>query len=105
MAKSTVTIGRVIPKKIPVCPGRDSRYTVRHNADQSGTPWWVYYECPTRGLLPADQDHRDLVTLVNELKQQICGSEGGSFSLNEHGQVIARMPAPSGSREAAVHAI
>ena len=85
-------IGRVVPKRIPVCPGRDSRFTIKHNSTMPGNPWWVYYDS-----IPADDPHTELVTLVNEIKSQLCGSEGGgAFSINEHGQVIARMSAPGG---------
>ncbi len=59
--------------------------------------WWVYYEAPGGTLFPADDDHAGLVAVVNELKQQVvAGTEGGAFSLTEHQQVIARMPAPAG---------
>lgn len=100
-----MAVGRVISKRIPVCPGRDSRYTIKHNRDEPGQPWWVYYEPPGGDPIPADDSHGELVAVVNELKQQLCGSEGGAFSLNEHGQVIARMPAPAAHLGNAVHAI
>ncbi|HWY85108.1 MAG TPA: hypothetical protein VNX28_00195 [Gemmataceae bacterium] len=34
--------------------------------------------------------------LVNELKMEMAQSQGGRFSINEHGQVIARARAPTG---------
>ncbi|HEY6394389.1 MAG TPA: hypothetical protein VIX12_03160 [Candidatus Binataceae bacterium] len=43
--------------------------------------------------------------LVNFLKMQEGNPPGGSFSVNEHFQVIARMTAPSGYRTASIHVI
>lgn len=88
--------GRVIPHRLPSCPGRDSRYTIRHNPDQAGNPWWVYYEQPSGARLPADRPHTDLIAVVNALKRAYAGQEGGAFSLNEHRQVIARTRDPQG---------
>ena len=88
--------GRVIPHRLPSCPGQDSRYTIRHNSDMPENPWWVYYKPPGGDLIPADDAHQDLVELVNALKEGMDQPAGGSFSLNEHGQVIALRPAPPG---------
>jgi hypothetical protein len=44
------------------------------------------------------------VELVNGIKDQISGTSGGSFSINEHGQVIARTRNPRGQGNT-VHAI
>lgn len=99
-----MAVSRVVSKRIPICPGRDSRYTIRHNPDQPGNPWWVYYEPPGGDPIPADDPHAVLVELVNELKQQIVGGAGGSFSLTEYRQVIARMASPGGPGNA-VHCI
>jgi hypothetical protein len=93
---------RVIPKRLPVFPGKDSRFTVRHN---SGGDWWVYYEAPGGMLIPADSPHQDLVTLVNELKEAEGNPAGGSFSINEHSQVIARMKAPAGYQQNTIHVV
>lgn len=96
--------GRVISRRIPICPGRDSRFTIRRNPDQ-GNSWWVYYEYPTDTLHPADDAHSDLVELVNNLKQAEGNQEGGGFSINEHSQVIARTTAPSGYGGQSIHVI
>ena len=89
--------GRVIPHRLPVCPGRDSRHTIRHNSDQITNPWWVYYEPPAGAdPIPADDPHPELVALVNALKAGEGQLPGGAFSINEHGQVIARTKAPPG---------
>jgi hypothetical protein len=45
------------------------------------------------------------VGLVNALKQAHGNQPGGSFSINEHGQLIARMNAPSGAKERAHHVV
>jgi hypothetical protein len=82
---------RVIKKCLPVSPGRDSRFTVRHN----GPEWWVFCEAPDGTLIPADSPHKELVELVNELKAAEGTGPGGAFSINEHSQVIARMAAPA----------
>src|SRR5262249_27790111 len=100
-----MAVGRVIVKRIPVCPGRDSRYTIRRNQDEDGSPWWVHYERSAKNFVPADAAHSDLVDLVNRIKDQISGGEGGAFSINEHGQVIARMSTPRGMSGQSVHAI
>jgi hypothetical protein len=99
-----MTIGRVIPHRLPSRPGKDSLYIIRHNPNQLGNPWWVYYEDPNAGLIPADAAHLDLVELVNLLKVQAGGQEGGSFSINEHFQVIARTGAP-GHQTSSIHVI
>jgi hypothetical protein len=96
--------GRVISKRIPTCPGRDSRFTLRRNPDR-GNAWWVYYEYPTDTFHPADDAHPELVLLVNTLKQAEVHYEGGGFSINEHGQVIARMSAPAGYGAQSIHVV
>ena len=88
--------GRVIGTRLPCCPGKDSRYTLRRNSQEEGRPWWVFYEPPGDDPIPADDDHATLVKLVNGLKMEMAGTEGGPFSINEHGQVIARGRAPEG---------
>jgi hypothetical protein len=58
---------------------------------------WVFYEPPGgASLIPADDPHPELVALVNALKVAEGQTPGGSFSINEHGQVIARTSAPRG---------
>jgi hypothetical protein len=59
-------------------------------------PWWIYYKPPQGDLVPADDAHQELVELVNALKEGMEQPAGGSFSINEHAQVIARTAAPSG---------
>jgi hypothetical protein len=95
---------RVISKRIPTCPGRDSRFTIRRNPDRGGS-WWVYYEYPTDTLHPADNPHPELVQLVNTLKDEEVHYEGGGFSINEHGQVIARMNASAGYGGQSIHVV
>lgn len=95
---------RVIPKRLPVCPGRDSRFTIRHNAAMGGD-WWVHYEEPGGALIPADSPHKDLVDLVNALKAAEGIAPGGAFSINEHSQVIARMTAPAGYAQNTIHVV
>jgi|SRR5580700_1021902 hypothetical protein len=92
---------RVISHRLPVCPGHDSRFTIRHH----GTELWVFCKIPGGDPVPADAAHPHLVELVNALKQQHGNQPGGSFSINEHGQVIARMHAPSGAKERAHHVV
>jgi hypothetical protein len=88
--------GRIIGTRLPCCPGKDSRYTLKHNTNRAGRPWWVYYEPPGDDPISADDAHEALVALVNTLKREMAQTEGGPFSINEHGQVIARARAPSG---------
>ncbi len=83
--------GRVIAQRLPICPGHDSRFTIHHHKTLAGAPWWIYYDDD-----PADLPHADLVAVVNDLKRQEGQLEGGSFSINEHGQIIARTNAPIG---------
>jgi hypothetical protein len=97
-----VIVGRVISHRLPACPGRDSRFTIKHNDKQPGRPFWVFYEAPN-DIIPADDPHTDLVALVNQLKEDAGNQPGGSFSINEHCQVVARMAAPAGAKENAVH--
>jgi hypothetical protein len=95
---------RVIPKRTPVSPGQDSRYTIRRNPDQNGQ-WWVYYKPQGIDRIPADEAHAELVERVNQLKEMEGNRPGGSFSINEYSQVIARMNAPSGYRGNAIHVV
>jgi hypothetical protein len=95
---------RVIPKRLPVSPGQDSRFTIRRNSGQGGV-WWVYYKPQGADPLPADQSHPALVERVNWLKETEGNQPGGSFSINEHGQVVARMNAPSGYSQNAIHVV
>jgi hypothetical protein len=95
---------RVIPKRLPVCPGRDSRFTIRRNP-ANGDDWWVYYQDPDGTLIPADTPHADLVALVNDLKEAEGLAPGGAFSINEHFQVIARMKAPPGYQQNTIHVV
>jgi hypothetical protein len=88
--------GRVIGTRLPCCPGNDSRYTIKRSHDRPGRPWWIFYEPPSADPIPADDPHDDLVNLVNALKWEMAQSEGGPFSINEHGQVIARARALEG---------
>lgn len=92
---------RVIPKRVPVCPNRDSRFTIRRN----GGVWWVYYDPPGGTRVAADGPHEDLVKLVNELKAGEGNEPGGAFSISEHFQVIARTKAPSGYKQKALHIV
>jgi hypothetical protein len=96
---------RVTPKRAPVSPGRDSRFTLKTNPDQN-REWWVYYEPQGADPIPADQAHPDLVELLTVLKGSEGHGPGGGFSINEHSQVIART-SPSGGHQdqAAVHVI
>jgi len=96
--------GRVISKRIPICPGRNARFTIRRNPDQ-GNLWWVYYEYPPDTFHPADDAHSDLVEVVNDLKQAEGNQEGGGFSINEHFQVIARTTAPAAYGGQSIHVV
>ena len=96
---------RIISHRLPSCPGRDSRFTLRHNTQQPQNPFWVFYESPTGDLIAADDPHPELVELVNALKTAFGNQAGGSFSINEHSQVIARMAAPAAAKEKAHHVI
>jgi len=91
----------VIPKRLPVCPNRDSRFTVR----QYDGSWWVHYQSPDGTLIPADDPHQELVNLVNALKEAEGNAPGGGFSINEHFQVIARMSAPAGYKQNTIHVV
>jgi hypothetical protein len=93
---------RVIPKRLPVCPNRDSRFTVRRNGNGD---WWVHYKAPDGTLIPADAAHDELVSLVNDLKEAEGNAAGGSFSINEHSQVVARMAAPPGYKQNTIHVV
>lgn len=96
---------RVIAHRLPSCPGRDSRFSIRHNDKVPGRPWWVHYDDGNSNS-PADHPHADLVEMVNELKRAVGQAEGGAFSINEHAQVIARTAAPPGQGQGnAVHVI
>src|SRR5713226_7006496 len=88
--------GRIIGTRLPCSPGKDSRYTLRRNYNQPRRPWWVHYEPPGGNPIAADDDHNELVTLVNAMKDEMAQTQGGPFSINEYGQVIARARAPSG---------
>jgi hypothetical protein len=93
---------RVIPKRLPVFPGKDSRFTIRHNENGE---WWVFYEAPGETLMAADSGHQELVSLVNGLKEAEGNAPGGSFSINEHFQVVARMSAPQGYKQSTIHVV
>jgi len=95
---------RVIPKRLPVCPGRDSRFTLRRNSGEGGE-WWVHYEAPDGTLMPADDPHEELVSLVNNLKLAEGNGQGGSFTINEHFQVIVRTKAPAGYQQNTIHVV
>jgi hypothetical protein len=92
---------RVIKKCLPVSPGRDSRFTIRHNDGE----WWVFCEAPDGTLVPADSPHAELVSLVNKLKETEGIAAGGAFSINEHFQVIARMAAPAGYKQNSIYVV
>lgn len=102
-----MAIGRVIVPRLPVNPGRDSHFTIRQNFGRADSPWWVYYAPPGEDPIPAEDPHDELVDLVNWLKREEGGRDqaGGAFSINEHGQVIARMQAPQGYGTNAIHKI
>ena len=100
-----MTTSRVTPKRAPVCPGHNSRFTVRHNPHQDNE-WWVYYRPAGADPIPADAPHSDLVNLVNLLKQSEGTAPGGAFNITEHSQVIARMkPAGGYNNQNAIHVI
>jgi hypothetical protein len=105
MTGGSDVIGRVVPHRIPICPGLDSLFSIRHNRDQPDNPWWVFYTPPARTRLPADRQHTDLVELVNFLKEQQGNQPGGRFSINEHGQVVARTSASAGYGGQAIHVV
>lgn len=92
---------RVIPKRLPVCPNRDSRFSLRQN----GGSWWVHYQSSSGAHIPADAAHTQLVELVNALKAAEGNAPGGAFSINELSQVIARMKAPPGYPQNAIHVV
>src|SRR5205823_4781391 len=96
---------RVTPKRAPVSPGRDSRFTLRRNSDQDNQ-WWVYYEPQGADPIPADQAHPELVDLLTVLKGSEGQGPGGGFTINEHSQIIARTsPAGGYQDQAAVHIV
>lgn len=97
-------VSRITIKRLPVSPGQDSRFTLRRNRDQENE-WWVHYKPQYGDHIPADDPHSDLVDRVNRLKVAEGAGEGGSFSINEHGQVVARMNAPAGHPGQAVHVV
>src|SRR5205807_1841314 len=92
-------------KHAPVSPGRDSRFTLRHNPDQDNA-WWVYYDQQGADPIPADKPHTELVELVNFLKETEGTGLGGGFSITEHSQVLARMTPTGGySDQNAIHVV
>jgi hypothetical protein len=96
---------RVTPKRAPVSPGRNSRFTLRRNFDQGGQ-WWVFHEPLGADPIPADQPHLELVELLGILKESEGQEAGGGFSINEHSQVIARTaPAGGYQNQQAVHIV
>lgn len=60
--------GRVVGTRLPCCPGKDSRFTIKHNYDVPNNPWWVFYEPPGGDPIPADDAHGELIALVNAMK-------------------------------------
>lgn len=92
---------KIIKKRLPVAPGKNSHFTVRHH----GPDWWVFCEGPTGDWIPADDPHQDLVELVNSLKEMEGNPAGGSFSINEHCQVIARTSAPAGYKQNTIYIV
>lgn len=98
-----MTNPRVTPKRAPVSPGRDSRFTLRRNPEGV---WWVNYEPQGARPIPADQAHPDLVELLGVLKGSEGHEAGGGFSITEHSQVVARTsPAGGYGNQAAVHIV
>lgn len=96
---------RVISHRLPSSTGRDSRFTIRHNEQHPGSPFWVHCLSSSGELFAADDPHKDLVDLVNGLKAERGIPPGGAFSINEHRQVIARMNAPPTAKEKTHHVI
>ncbi|HEV7406510.1 MAG TPA: hypothetical protein VGO11_26400 [Chthoniobacteraceae bacterium] len=94
-----MAIPKVIPKQLPMRPGKNSRYTLKRAFGE----WWVHYQS-TSGDIAADQPHPLLAERINRLKL-ISHDEGGSFSINEHSQVIARMKGPTGSDRDSIHVV
>jgi len=92
---------RVIKKCLPVSPGKDSHFTIKHK----GSDWWVFCERSDGTLIPADSAHKDLVDLVNGLKMAEGLAAGGGFSINEHFQVVARMAAPAGYKQNSIYVV
>lgn len=90
---------RVILKRLPVSPGKNSHFTIR----QYGGGWWVFCEAPDGSLAPADSAHNELVNLVNGLKEAEGNAPGGAFRINEHSQVVAHMAAPVGYKQNTIH--
>jgi hypothetical protein len=77
---------------------------LRHNPGE-GNRWWVYCEGEDGALVAADLDHWGLVEIVNGIKGAVGAGPGGSFCINEHRQVIAKMNPPAGHEVNSIHAV
>src|SRR5687768_5921559 len=95
---------RVILKRLPTCPGKNSRFHIRKNRAKGGA-LWIYYIPSGGSPIPADHPHTALVALINELKGIEGRQQGGGFSINEHQQVIAHTSALTGYGGQSVHII
>jgi len=87
--------GRITAQRRPSCPGKDSRFTLGHKAGDTSRQLWVHVKHDGVDV-PCDDAHETLVEFVNELKREEGQPDGGSFSINEHGQVVVHTWAPPG---------
>ncbi len=74
------------------CPSnvnRDAKYSVRRGKGRSEYVVGLFYRS-TEGELwyPSNEDHPDLVEMVNDVKINVTGSPGGTFYVNEYRQVL-----------------
>lgn len=66
---------------------RDAKYSIKRNSGEWAVQL-VYRGSHDERALLATQDHRDLVRMVNALKEEVTGEPGGAFYINEYKQVI-----------------
>jgi hypothetical protein len=70
---------------------RDAKYSIRHDPDDRGMKVHLLYRIGhrERALLSTDL-HPKLVRMVNEVKVEVQGTEGGIFYVNEWGHVLVK---------------
>ena len=76
------------PGYAPSNVAKDAKYSVKRGDGGSWVVHLVYHlDHSTRELLTTDA-HPQLVEMVNRVKREITGTEGGAFYINEHCHVL-----------------
>ena len=78
----------LFPGNLPRNVNHDAKYSVVHDGEGDMRIRLVYTLTEGERALLSTDKHPSLVAMVNEVKEEIHGAPGGSFYINEYGQVL-----------------